>query len=70
MESKQYIQPRVTVVAFTVEEGFQASVTRTAVDNSVLFEFHNSNESPSSFRNDRFSTFGGDNNDNYNFFGD
>ena len=69
MKSKQYIQPRVTVVAFTVEEGF-ASVYQTAVDNSVLFEFHNSSESPSSFRNDRFSTFGGDNNDNYNFFGD
>ena len=71
MESKQYIQPRVTVVAFTVEKGFQASVKRTAVDNMVLFEFHNSSESPSSFRNDRFSTIGGNNNENnYNFFGD
>ncbi len=69
MKRQQYIQPRIISVAFVTEEGFTASVTRMA-DQMVLFDFHSDNVFEHGFRNDQFGDLGGDNNSDYNFFGD
>jgi hypothetical protein len=65
MKRKDYIRPRITSVAFRVENGYFASdPNQNRVFDFPLFE----DNGEGYFRNESFSRDGYD--DNYNFFGE
>jgi|GEM_PF-1332421 hypothetical protein len=66
----KYISPKVTVVPFVVEKGYNGSVGySSAQHDDVLFHFTATDNTGSRFGNDQFSNIAGNNSD-YNFFGD
>jgi len=65
----KYITPRVTVVPFMVEQGFNGSVYNPAQQDDVIFHFFESDQNTGRFGNDQFNNIASDNSD-YNFFGD
>jgi len=64
-----YETPKVTVVAFKVEEAFASVYNSAAGDGIVLFDFFEMDNDNSNFGNDQFTNIA-DENSNYNFFGD